>query len=71
MKSHAKKILDHILNYTESERNSLDRFIDQGEYEPAILFDAQQAKLLRNRPALFWKLQNLRKFKGLDRDQNK
>jgi len=70
MKSEAQKGLDQILNRTESEVEFLNRFLEQGEYEPELLFDAGQAQVLKNHPAVLWKLQNLRKFKGLDRDVN-
>ena len=66
MKSNAGKILDQILNRTEKEREFLDRFLEKGEYNPELLFDKGQAQLLKNHPAVLWKLQNLRKFKGLD-----
>ena len=65
MKSNAKRILNQILNRTEEEREFLDRFLEKGEYEPELLFEGGQARLLRNHPAVLWKLQNLRKFKGL------
>lgn len=70
MKSEAQKVLDQILNRTGSEVEFLNRFLEQGEYEPELLFDAGQAQVLKNHPAVLWKLQNLRKFKGLDRDVN-
>lgn len=66
MKSNAKEILATILNYKENEKKFLDRFLGEGKYEPELLFDDEHAQLLRNHPAVLWKLQNLRKFKGLD-----
>ena len=71
MKSKAKKILDQILNRTEKEREFLDRFLDRGVYEPSLLCnDRDQADALRAHPAVLWKLQHLRKFKGLDKGAN-
>lgn len=66
MKSDVKKILTSILNYEGNEKKFLDRFLDEGKYEPELLFDNEHAKLLKNHPAVLWKLQNLRMFKGLD-----
>ncbi|MGC8596220.1 MAG: hypothetical protein ACP5MI_11540 [Candidatus Kryptoniota bacterium] len=66
MKSNAKEILAAILNYTENEKKFLDRFLDDGRYEPELLFNNEQAQLVKNHPAVLWKLQNLRKFKGLN-----
>jgi predicted nucleotidyltransferase component of viral defense system len=70
MKSNAKKILDQILKRTEKEREFLDSFLENGEYKPELLFEAGQAQLLKKHPAVLWKLQNLRKFKGFDKDGN-
>ena len=71
MKSEAKKILDQILNRTEKEGEFLDRFLDKGVYEPSLLFnDRDQAEALRAHPAVLWKLQHLRKFKGFDKGAN-
>jgi predicted nucleotidyltransferase component of viral defense system len=64
--SNAKRILDQILNRTEKEREFLDRFLEEGEYKPELLFQTRQARQLKNHPAVLWKLQNLRKFKGLE-----
>lgn len=66
MTSNAKRILDQILNRTEKEREFLDRFLEEGEYKPELLFQTGQARQLKNHPAVLWKLQNLRKFKGLE-----
>lgn len=66
MKSDAKKILTTILDYRENEKRFLDKFLDEGKYEPELLFDDEHAQQLRNHPAVLWKLQNLRKFKGMD-----
>jgi hypothetical protein len=66
MKSDAKRILTAILNYEENEKRFLDQFLDEGQYEPELLFESQVAQRLKNHPAVLWKLQNLRKFKGLE-----
>ena len=70
MKSEAKKILDQILSRTEKEKEFLHTFLENGEYKPELLFEAGQAQRLMNHPAVLWKLHNLRKFKGLDKDGN-
>jgi hypothetical protein len=71
MKSSAKRVLDQILDRTEKEKEFLDTFLEKGEYKPELLFGAGQALLFKNHPAVLWKLQNLRKFKGLDGDENR
>ena len=70
MRSDAKKILDQILNRTEKEKEFLDTFEEMGQYKPELLFETGQAQRLMNHPAVLWKLHNLRKFKGLDKDGN-
>ena len=66
MKSDAKRILTAILNYEENEKRFLDQFLDEGRYEPELLFEPYVAHRLRDHPAVLWKLQNLRKFRGLE-----
>lgn len=66
MKSNVKEILTTILDCKENEKKFMDRFLDEGKYEPELLFGNEEAQLLKNHPAVLWKLQNLRKFKGLD-----
>lgn len=66
MKSEVKAVLAPILNYDKQEKEFLDRFLDQGEYKPELLFGDKDAEKLKNHPAVLWKLQNLRKFKGLE-----
>lgn len=70
MRSDAKKILDQILNRTEKEKEFLDTFEEMGQYKPELLFETWLAQRLMNHPAVLWKLRNLRKFKGLDKDGN-
>jgi hypothetical protein len=67
MKGKVKEALVDTLNYEENERRFMDRFLDDGEYEPELLFDdAGQAQRLKHHPAVLWKLQNHRKFLGLE-----
>jgi predicted nucleotidyltransferase component of viral defense system len=66
MKSKAKKILGPIFDYTEKEKKFLERFLNEGKYEPELLFEKERVERIKNHPAVLWKLQNLRKFKGLD-----
>ena len=67
MKSSAKDFSAKISSYEENEKRFLDWFLDQGEYEPELLFgENEQAQLLKYHPAVLWKLQNLRKFLGLE-----
>lgn len=70
MKRSVNTFLDSLLKYDRDDQLFLDRFLDKGEYAPEFLFDADQAQRLRYHPAVLWKLQNLRKFMGLDRDVN-
>jgi predicted nucleotidyltransferase component of viral defense system len=68
MKSEVKELLAPILQYEENEQQFLDLFIDHGEYEPELLFDdAEQAQRLKHHPAVLWKLQNHRKYLGLEK----
>lgn len=53
MKSSAKDFLAKISSYEENEKRFLDRFLDQGEHEPELLFgENEQAQLLKH-PLLF------------------
>lgn len=62
-----KEALADILKYEEAERRFMSRFLDDGEYEPELLFDdAGLAERLKHHPAVLWKLQNHRKFLGLE-----
>ncbi len=68
MKSKVKELLAQILQYEDNERRFMDRFIDHGEYEPELLFDdVEQAQRLKHHPAVLWKLQNHRKYLGLEK----
>ena len=66
-KESVKQFLTKLMNYNEDERRFIDRFLDEGVYEPALLFaDREQAKRLEKHPAVLWKLQNHRQYLGLD-----
>lgn len=67
MKTIVTGFLHGLMKYTAEERLFLDRFLDEGRFEPQLLFnDPQQAKALGSHPAVLWKLQNHRKYLGLD-----
>ncbi len=67
MKNAVKAFLAGLMKYTSDEQLFLDQFFDKGIYEPQLLFsDPEQAKALSAHPAVLWKLQNHRKFLGLD-----
>lgn len=54
-----------LLPLNEGEREFLDRLLDHGEIEPALLTtDTELADRIRIHPGLGWKAQNVRQFKG-------
>jgi predicted nucleotidyltransferase component of viral defense system len=66
MKDAAINLLSELMNYDKDEKHFMDRFLDEGTYEPSLIFsDEKQAKLLEKHPAVLWKLQNHRKHLGL------
>lgn len=68
MQQRAKDFLSELLHYDDKERLFMDRFIEQGEYEPELLFDDPgQARRLKHHPAVLWKLQNHRKYLGIEK----
>jgi len=68
MKDATKTFLSPFIHYNESEMRFMDRFLDEGVYEPELIFkDAGQAGRLRKHPAVLWKLQNHREHLGLDK----
>ena len=68
MQQRARDFLSELMRYEDKERLFMDRFIDQGEYEPELLFDGpEQARRLKHHPAVRWKLQKHRKFLGLEK----
>ena len=65
MKIKVKALLAQILQYKENEQQFLNRFLDEGDYEPELLFDnPEQAQRMKYHPAVLWKLQNHRKLLG-------
>jgi len=68
MQQRAKDFLSELMRYEDNKRRFMDRFIDQGEYEPELLFDdPDQARRLKHHPAVLWKLQNHRKYLGVEK----
>ncbi len=66
MKNAAKDLLAPMLKYDDTERMFMDRFYNEGKYEPELIFsDDGQIERLKNHPALLWKLQNHRKHLGI------
>lgn len=68
MKKATNTFLSSLIHYDESEQRFMDRFLDEGVYEPELIFrDVRQAERLRKHPAVLWKLQNHRQYLGLDK----
>ncbi|MBI5021729.1 MAG: nucleotidyl transferase AbiEii/AbiGii toxin family protein [Ignavibacteriales bacterium] len=68
IKKVSKVFLSTLMDYNKSEHLFMNRFLDEGIYEPELLFtDVNQSERLKNHPAVLWKLQNHRKHLGLDR----
>lgn len=58
-----KNAMESLLPFTESEREFLDRLMDNGEIKPALLTeDEELAKRISIHPGLQWKALNVRKF---------
>lgn len=56
--------LSAVLPLRGNERAFLDRLLEDGEIQPALLTeDAALAETLRSHPALLWKVQNVRRHK--------
>ncbi|MBI5476589.1 MAG: nucleotidyl transferase AbiEii/AbiGii toxin family protein [Ignavibacteriales bacterium] len=67
MKNATKNFLSELLQYDEGEKRFMNRFLDEGIYEPELLFtDVTQSTQLKNHPAVLWKLQHHRKHFGID-----
>jgi hypothetical protein len=66
MVEETRAALSVILPFTDAERAFLDRLLDHGHVEPSLLTDdpALADRILRH-PALLWKAQNVREFKGI------
>jgi predicted nucleotidyltransferase component of viral defense system len=68
MKKAVKQLLSSLMRYAKNERLFMDRFLTEGIYQPELLFeDRGRSDLLRQHPAVLWKLQNHRVFLGLDK----
>jgi predicted nucleotidyltransferase component of viral defense system len=68
MKTTVRALLAELTQYDKSEQGFMNRFLDDGVYEPSLLFpDEKQAKRLERHPAVLWKLQNHRLHLGLDK----
>jgi predicted nucleotidyltransferase component of viral defense system len=68
IKQRVKSYLSDLIRYDKDEQRFLDRFLDQGIYDPTLLFgDTDRAVRLGAHPAVLWKLQNLRQHLGLDK----
>jgi predicted nucleotidyltransferase component of viral defense system len=66
MKSTVIEFLNELMNYDNNENKFLNLFLDEGVYDPSIIFpDEKQAKRLEQHPAVLWKLLNHRKYLGL------
>lgn len=56
--------LEDILNFRASEKEFLDRYLDQADYRPEILF-SEYPNLISNlekHPVLLWKVLNIKKY---------
>ncbi len=70
IKNTTKAFLSPFIHYNEGEPRFMDRFLDEGVYEPELIFnDPRQAERLKKHPAVLWKLQNHRQYLGLDKKQ--
>ena len=68
MNNTAKDFLTELMRYTKDEQRFMNRFLDDGVYEPLLLFsEEKQAKRLEKHPAVLWKLQNHRQYLDLDK----
>lgn len=69
MKTEVKNFISRIFTYEENEMKFMIDFLDHGDYKPELLFgQTEQARILKYHPAVQWKLQNLRRFRGLDKE---
>jgi len=65
-----KVILEKMKQYDKDEKRFMNRLLDDGIYEPLLLFaDKKQVLLLEKHPAVLWKLQNQRQYLRLDENQ--
>ena len=69
MKNDTKVFLLPFIHYNKSEQRFMDLFLDEGVYEPELIFrDARQAERMKKHPAVLWKSQNHRQYLGLDKN---
>ncbi len=69
MESECRSMLSAILPFTDKERAFLDLLLDHGCIDPALLTaDPILQRRINNQPLLKWKVQNIRKYKGLPED---
>ncbi len=67
LKNSSKRFIRDLMDYDEPQRRFIDRFLDEGIYEPELIIrDAEQASRLMMHPAVRWKLQNHRRHLHLD-----
>ncbi len=60
-----RNALESLLPFTESEKEFLDRLLEYGEIEPALITEDQGlAARIRRHPGLGWKALNVREFRG-------
>ncbi len=65
MVEETRTALSVVLPFSDAEREFLDRVLDHGQLEPSRLTDdADLADRILHHPALLWKVQNIREFKG-------
>jgi hypothetical protein len=66
LRQRALPLLEHVLPLTSAEVQFLDNINDRGVIEPALLTaNDTLADRIRACPALMWKVQNVRQYKGL------
>jgi hypothetical protein len=66
LKQRALPLLERVLPLTSAEVQFLNGINDRGAIEPALLTaDETLADRIRTCPALLWKAQNVRQYKGL------
>lgn len=61
-----RKGIETLLPLSPAELEFLDRLLDHGEVEPALLTEnAKLQRRIRSQPLLDWKAQHVRRFRGL------
>jgi predicted nucleotidyltransferase component of viral defense system len=65
MVKECQKALSIVFPFSDSERKFLTLLTDKGEIQPSLLVqDSAMQDRIQNHPALLWKVQNVREFKG-------